>query len=130
MGQGDSARYFDTSESMKNAGILCVFPIFHTARLGQKIRRSPQFPPGGVALIQHHSCRLSLPGPVKIGWACTDSKMRLCDTKVHLCVKPNCGLGSYIFINRNLLYKPSCQLFIVFGENFGLSVFWMSTFRS
>ena len=45
MGQGDSARYFDTSESMKNAGILDVFPIFRTARLGQKIRRSPQSPP-------------------------------------------------------------------------------------
>ena len=36
---------FDTSESMKNAGILDVFPIFHTARLGQKIRRSLQLPP-------------------------------------------------------------------------------------
>ena len=51
MGQGDSARDFDTSESMKNAGILDVFPIFHTARLGQKIRRSPQLPLCGVALI-------------------------------------------------------------------------------
>ena len=45
MGQGDSARDFDTSESMKNAGILDVFPIFYTARLGQKIRRSLQLPP-------------------------------------------------------------------------------------
>ena len=45
MGQGDSARYFVTIESMKNAGILDVFPIFRTARLGQKIRRSPQSPP-------------------------------------------------------------------------------------
>ena len=51
MGQGDSARDFGTSESMKNAGILAVFPIFHTARLGQKIRRSPQLPLCGVALI-------------------------------------------------------------------------------
>ena len=50
MGQGDSARDFDASESMKNAGILDVFPIFYTARLGQKIRRSPQFPLCGVAL--------------------------------------------------------------------------------
>ena len=50
MGQGDSARGFDTSESMKNWGILDVFPVFHTARLGQKIRRSPQFPLCGVAL--------------------------------------------------------------------------------
>ena len=50
MGQGDSARDFDTSESMKNAGILDVFPIFHTARLGQKIRRSPQYPLCGVAI--------------------------------------------------------------------------------
>ena len=50
MGQGDSARDFGTSESMKNAGILDVFPIFHTARLGQKIRRSPQSSLCGVAL--------------------------------------------------------------------------------
>ena len=50
MGQGDSARDFGTSESMENAGILDVFPIFHTARLGQKIRRSPLSPLCGVAL--------------------------------------------------------------------------------
>ena len=50
MGQGDSARDFGTSESMENAGILDVFPIFHTARLGQKIRRSTQFPLCGAAL--------------------------------------------------------------------------------
>ena len=50
MGQGDSARDFGSSESMKNAGILNVFPIFHTARLGQKIRRSPQRPLCGDAL--------------------------------------------------------------------------------
>ena len=51
MGQGDSARDFDPSESMENVGILDVFPIFHTARLGQKIRRSPQLPLCGVALV-------------------------------------------------------------------------------
>ena len=50
MGQGDSARVYDPSESMENAGILDVFTIFHTARLGQKIRRSPQSPLCGVAL--------------------------------------------------------------------------------
>ena len=50
MGQGDLARDFGTSEGMKNAGILDVFPIFYTARLGQKIRRSPQLPLCGVAL--------------------------------------------------------------------------------
>ena len=55
MGQGDSARDFDTSESMKNVGILDVFPIFHTARLGQKIRRSLQLPLCGVALRQHRT---------------------------------------------------------------------------
>ena len=37
---------------MENAGILDVFPIFHAARLGQKIRRSPQLPLCGVALIK------------------------------------------------------------------------------
>ena len=52
MGQGNSARDFDTSKSMENAGILDVFPIFHTARLGQKIRRSPLSPLCGVALNQ------------------------------------------------------------------------------
>ena len=41
---------FDPGESMENAGILCVFPIFYTARLGQKIRRSPQSSLCGVAL--------------------------------------------------------------------------------
>ena len=51
MGQGDSARDFGTSESTKNAGILDVFPIFRTARLGQKIRRSPQSPLCGAALV-------------------------------------------------------------------------------
>ena len=45
MGQGDSAGDFDPSEGIENAGILDVFPIFHTARLGQIIRRSPQLPP-------------------------------------------------------------------------------------
>ena len=50
MGQGDSARDFAPSESMENAGILCVFPIFHTARLGEKICRSPQYPLCGVAI--------------------------------------------------------------------------------
>ena len=49
MGQGDLARDFDPSESMENAGILDAFSIFHTARLGQKIRQSPQLPPSGVA---------------------------------------------------------------------------------
>ena len=43
---------FDTSECMKNAGILDVFPIFRTARLGQKIRRSPQSPPKRCCLRQ------------------------------------------------------------------------------
>ncbi|MCI7020683.1 MAG: hypothetical protein MR913_12960 [Clostridiales bacterium] len=51
MGQGDSAGDFGPSESMENAGILYVFSIFHTAQLGQKIRRSPQLPLCGVALI-------------------------------------------------------------------------------
>ena len=55
MEQGDSARDFDQSESMKNVGILDVFPIFHTARLGHKICRSPQLPLCGVALRQHCS---------------------------------------------------------------------------
>ena len=36
---------------MENAGILDVFPIFHTARLGQKIRRIPQLPLCGVAIV-------------------------------------------------------------------------------
>ena len=51
MGHGDSANDFDPSERMKNAGILDVFPVFHAARLGQKIRRSPQFPLCGAAQV-------------------------------------------------------------------------------
>ena len=66
MGQGDSARDFGTSESMKHAGILDVFPIFHTAQLGQKIRRSPQSPLGGVALDLSRIWRLLLRGDVGI----------------------------------------------------------------
>ncbi len=47
---------------MENAGILDVFPIFHAARLGQKIRRSPQLPLCGVALnnIEKLEAKLSL----------------------------------------------------------------------
>ena len=55
MGQGDSARDFDPSESMKNEGILDVFPIFRTARLGKKIRRSPQSPLCGAAIVFCHA---------------------------------------------------------------------------
>ena len=44
MGQGDSARDFDPSESMENAGILDVFPIFHAARLGAKDPPKPAAP--------------------------------------------------------------------------------------
>ena len=66
MGQGDSARDFGTSESMKHAGILDVFPIFHTAQLGQKIRRSPQSPLDGVALDLSRIWRLLLRGDVGI----------------------------------------------------------------
>ncbi len=55
MGQGDSARDFGTSESIKNAGILDVFSIFRTARLGQKIRRIPQSPLCGVALFSQET---------------------------------------------------------------------------
>ena len=43
---------FDPSESMENTGILDVFPIFMLHDWGQKIRRSPQLPLCGVALIQ------------------------------------------------------------------------------
>ena len=63
MGQGDSARDFDTSESMENAGILDVFPIFHTARLGQKIRRSPLSPLCGVALENPGAAHENEPHP-------------------------------------------------------------------
>ena len=45
MGARRFGQCFDPSDIMENAGILDVFPIFHTARLGHKIRRSPQLPP-------------------------------------------------------------------------------------
>ena len=35
-----TARDFDSAKSTENAGILCVFPIFSTAWMGQKIRCS------------------------------------------------------------------------------------------
>ena len=50
MGQALSVRDFVSSESVENAGILDVFPIFHTARLEQKIPRKPKPPLCGVAL--------------------------------------------------------------------------------
>ena len=59
MGQGDSAGDFDPSEGIENAGILDVFPIFHTARLGQKIRRSPQLPPKRCCLKTIHTLLIS-----------------------------------------------------------------------
>ena len=46
-----SPKDFAPRESVEKAGILDVFPFFHTAQLGQKIRRKPQSPPSGVALI-------------------------------------------------------------------------------
>ena len=45
-----SPKDFVPRESVKKAGILNVFPFFHTAQLGQKIRRKPQSPLCGVAL--------------------------------------------------------------------------------
>ena len=74
MGQGDSAGDFGPSESVENAGILDVFPIFHTARLGQKIRRSPQLPLCGVAL---RSFALPVAGMV-IGTAQQCGKLGFC----------------------------------------------------
>ena len=50
MGQELSARDFAPAESLKRAGILCVFPTFQTAQMGQKIRRKPKLPLCGVAL--------------------------------------------------------------------------------
>ena len=40
----------EAAANSENAGILCVFPIFRTVRMGQKTRRSPQLPLCGVAL--------------------------------------------------------------------------------
>ena len=48
-----SPKDFVPRESVEKAGILDVFPFFHTAQLGQKIRRKPQSPPSGVALDRH-----------------------------------------------------------------------------
>ena len=46
-----SPKDFAPRESVEKAGILDVFPFFHTAQLGQKIRRKPQSPLCGVALV-------------------------------------------------------------------------------
>ena len=71
----------------KNAGILDVFPIFHTARLGQKIRRSPLSPPSGVALVYPESMKSrgipdvfpdfhTAPGKQKISFSAADDLFR------------------------------------------------------
>ena len=44
MGQGDSVRDFDPSESMENAGILCVFPHFSYCTIGAKDPPKPAAP--------------------------------------------------------------------------------------
>ena len=48
MGQGDSARDFGTSESMKNAGILDVFPFLPwdstPLEPNYKVKLPPSFP--------------------------------------------------------------------------------------
>ena len=49
-----SPKDFVPRESVEKAGILDVFPFFHTAQLGQKIRRKPQSPLCGVALRIDH----------------------------------------------------------------------------
>ena len=59
MGQGNLARDFDPGDSRKNAGIPDVCPVFHTVRLGQTIRRSPQSPLCGAA-FRKRSCHPSL----------------------------------------------------------------------
>ena len=53
-----SPKDFVPRESVEKAGILDVFPFFHTAQLGQKIRRKPQSPPSGVALDNHLYCHM------------------------------------------------------------------------
>ena len=58
MEQALSARDFVSSESVENVGILDVFPIFHTARLEQKIRRKPNSPSCGVAVSKKDICLL------------------------------------------------------------------------
>ena len=45
-----SPKDFVPRESVEKAEILVVFPFFHTAQLGQKIRRKPQSPLCGVAI--------------------------------------------------------------------------------
>ncbi len=53
MGQELLARDFAPAESLKRAEILCVFPTFQTAQMGQKIRRKPKLPLCGVAIAFH-----------------------------------------------------------------------------
>ena len=57
-----SPKDFVPRESVEKAGILDVFPFFHTAQLGQKIRRKPQSPPSGVALYLHEEIVRCPPG--------------------------------------------------------------------
>ncbi|MDD5954298.1 MAG: hypothetical protein PUD38_03755 [Firmicutes bacterium] len=89
-------RDFDPSESMENAGILDVFPIFRTARLGQKIRRSPQLPPSGAALSKN---------PVPL--------MALCQRNRVFGVIPH--LFHTIRLKQKILRKPQFSLYALFS---------------
>ena len=64
MGQRDSVRDFGPAESSENAGILCVFPVFRTVRMGQKTRRSPRLPPKRCCLKDTSSVKRPASGAI------------------------------------------------------------------
>ena len=53
---------FGSDESLESGGILCVFPTFQTARLGQKIHCSAEGEGFAVSAKNHLSCRQAMPG--------------------------------------------------------------------
>jgi len=58
------AKDFGAIQSFENEGILCVFPIFKTAEVGQKIGCGPQTQLCGVAFQKRHAVRQDAPNRV------------------------------------------------------------------
>ena len=56
------ARDFSSAESLENRGILGVFPVFQTARMGEKTRHPAADDLCGVALEFHNSLLPFQPG--------------------------------------------------------------------
>ncbi len=72
-----AARDFSSPESMENVGILHVFPVFHTAPVGQKIRCSAEAElfRGSLGQILSNACHDPQENP------CSSSKTQFYDAQ-------------------------------------------------